>query len=76
MKKYLLIAAAFAAGTTLGLVVRPMSVAAQNIQRANVSIEEVQVNSSSAMRLHGNEVLGFSCIADQTGNPHCFAITR
>ena len=48
------------------------SVRAQDVRRASIQIEEVQMNGTSAKVLRGSAVLGLSCAADGSGNVHCY----
>jgi hypothetical protein len=72
MKTLIISLVALAAGILVGTALRPFSVRAQDVRRASIQIEEVQMNGTSAKVLRGSAVLGLSCAADGSGNVHCY----
>ena len=79
MKAYLLVAAAFLAGTLLGSAVHPMAVKAQNMgvdQNRGMTIRVQEVQTNGPTRLHDVNLRGFSCIADSSGRACCFAASE
>jgi hypothetical protein len=71
-RTYLIIAAAFTIGTLVGFAVHPSSASAQDTKYRGDVIYVREIGDGFHQQLHGT-LRGFSCVADSSGSPHCFA---